>query len=560
MIILKNKEVCMRENIKMLKEWYSLAKPPFWSWLFQFFTVSVSSTIMVAQAIFSAKSLSYLVEANYKQAVINLAIVLIMEIARLIVWDLNYKNTAVLGGKSYLNIQEKIFNKIIHSKDNNFKNVSKEKLLNIFHSDVYEVASFSDAICSKFRYLVLIVLILIYVFSVNIYVAIAVVVIMIINYIILNVINKEIELSQKISRKINDEEFESFSEVIESKNILSDLDITSKVKKRYLDSTKKYIESRKEYYTKLSYLDNYFKMYYKLIIFALTIVMIFILKQDLINFAVYLVITSYLSDIVTNSSEFLSILTSLKTTYISTNRVNIILDFDETQPLEFGKLNKDEITGEIDFIKVSFDANTRLDGLNDIRNISFHVNSNENVLFYGPRNCGKRTIFYLLRRMIVPDNGNIYVDKIKLEDFSEKVHKTNINYLTTKPYFFDDSIIHNLKIVKNDKNRIEELCKLTGMHEIIMALPKQYKTNILTLSDKERYLIGLARLLLMESEILVFYEFPNYLSQKDKEFIKEIIMKFRKTKTILIFSANDDCVDIVDKVYKIEKGNLKLQK
>jgi len=74
---------------------------------------------------------------------------------------------------------------------------------------------------------------------------------------------------------------------------------------------------------------------------------------------------------------------------------------------------------------------------------------------------------------------------------------------------------------------------------------------------KEKYLIGLARLLLMDNEILIFYEFPNYLSKKDKDSIKQIIKKLSKEKTILIFSANDDCNDIVDKIYRIERGRIK---
>ncbi len=548
----------MRENIKMLKEWYRLAKPPIGPWVFQFITVIISSFSIIIQAIFAAKSTAYLVERDYKSAIFNLGIVLIIEVIRQIAWDINYKNVSTLGGSPYIRIQNEIFNKIIHSKDSNFKNISKEKLLNIFHSDVLDVSFFSDTICNKLRYLISIILILIYVFSVNIYVALAVMFIIIINYIILNKINKKIEMSQKKRRQAVDDGFESFSEVVESRSILNDLDITEKVRNRYLDSAKKYISCRRDYDVKTSYLDNYFKMYLKTLIFILSIVMIMMLKNDFITFSIYLVIVSYLTDAITNSNDFLSIITSLKTTYVATNRVNIILNFDDNYQLEFGKLNKEEIEGEIDFIKVNFDANEKVDGLNDIRNISFHINSNENVLFFGPRSCGKRTIFYLLRRLIKPDSGNIYIDKIKIGDFTEKVHKSNVNYLTTKPYFFDDTIAQNLKIVKNNQGKINEVCKIAGIYETIMSLPKGFNTNITSLPDKEKYLIGLARLLLMNSEILIFYEFPNYLSIGDKEAIKKIINSLHKKKTILIFSANEDCVDIVDKVYKIERGNLKL--
>nr|HOO68233.1 ABC transporter transmembrane domain-containing protein [Bacilli bacterium] len=279
----------MKENIEMLKEWYKLAKPPIWIWLFQFLTVSISSVAVVIQAIYTAHATSYLVAKDYDLAILNLGIVLVIEIVRLVFWHLNYRNTSNLGGKSYLQIQDKIFEKIYKCKESNFKNVSKEKLLNIFHSDVYEVAFFSDTICSKFRYLISIILILIYIINVNIYVSVAIVFIIVSNYIILNKINKKIAESQKRRKKLIDKEFESFSEVIDSKNILNSLDIKEKVKTKYLMISDKYIKSRKDYDIKTSYLDNYYKMYYKILIFILTLVMIYLLRNDLVSFAIYLV-------------------------------------------------------------------------------------------------------------------------------------------------------------------------------------------------------------------------------------------------------------------------------
>ena len=61
----------------------------------------------------------------------------------------------------------------------------------------------------------------------------------------------------------------------------------------------------------------------------------------------------------------------------------------------------------------------------------------------------------------------------------------------------------------------------------------------------------------MQSEILVLYEFPNYLSKNDEEMIKKVLKTFKGKKTIIIFSANDTCKEIADKVYIIEKGEIK---
>ena len=119
--------------------------------------------------------------------------------------------------------------------------------------------------------------------------------------------------------------------------------------------------------------------------------------------------------------------------------------------------------------------------------------------------------------------------------------------MTTKPFFYHGSILRNMKLIDSDLQHIIAVLKQTGIYDFIMKLPKQLKTEAASLPIREQYLLGLSRLLLMNSEVLILYEFPNYLSSKDKEFIK----------TVLMFSANEDIADISDQVYEVERGRLK---
>ena len=156
-----------------------------------------------------------------------------------------------------------------------------------------------------------------------------------------------------------------------------------------------------------------------------------------------------------------------------------------------------------------------------------------------------------------PDQGNIYIDKIQIDDFNKKVYKTNINYLTTKPYFYGGSVISNLELVKNSRNKIYAACKMAGVYDEIMKHKDGFKTDVSELTMKELYLLSFARMLLMESEIIVLYEFPSYLSQKDEKNVMDVLKKLKTKKTILIFSANKNCQEIVDVVYSVDKGVLK---
>lgn len=547
----------MKENFRMFKEWYKLAKPHKGYWIFQFVTVAIPSFCSLSETMYAAKVTTSLASGNYKMAIFCLSLVLFFVFLRAFTADLNYRNTMNLVGDTYKRIQGKIFDHIVSGKEKNFVHNSKEKLINIFHSDVYDVAKFSDTICSKFKYLFLVLLTVGYVFSVNILVGIAVIFIIAINYVIINKINSSISHANKLVKEAIDDEFVSFSEVVDSKYMLEDLDITNKIKANYAKSNNAFLKEKHRYVIKTSFLDNYFFMFYKSIIFLGTLVMIFMLSHDTISLTVYLVIVSYLTDSVTNSKDFLNILTELKNTYVATNRVNIILNFDEKEKLDFGTLAKDDIKGEIDFVKVSYLPKKDDIGLTEIKNVSFTIPSNQIVLFYGSRSSGKRTIFYLLRRVILPDTGNIYIDKIETQDFNEKVYKRNINYLTTKPYFYGGTVLDNLKIVNNNRKKIEEVCKMAGVYDSILEHKQGFKTNVKDLTMKELYLLSFARLLLMDSEILVLYEFPSYLAKKDEQIVMNVLQKLKSKKTILVFSANANCKEIADSVYTIERGNLK---
>lgn len=552
-------ETFMKENIRMFQEWYRLCKPNKVYWFFQFATVIVVSISLVCESMYVAKVTTSLAEGNIRMAIFCLTLSLLFVLLRQCTWILNYQNMYRLIGDIYKRLESQIFHKIIHGKEHNFEMVSREKLIHIFHTDAYETAKFSDQICSRFRYLLSTVLTLGYVFSVSVPIGLVIFLVILINYKVLNWINERISIATRDTKEAVDVEFETFSEILSSKNMIESYDLTKKMEREFVKKNEKFMKEQHRKNMATSMLDNSFFGYYKSVIYVITLILIWFLSNGNITLTIYLVVVSYLTDSITNSKDFMGILTELKNAYVTCNRVNIILNFDEKQGIEFGSARKDDIEGEIDFLNVSLNASHFDDfELNNLKEVSFHISSNQTVLFHGARSSGKRTIFYLLRRMILAEQGDIYVDKIKIQDYHEKTFRRSLNYLTTKPFFYHGSILKNLKLIDSNRSKITEALKNAGIYDYVMNLPKQLQTEANSLPKREQYLLGFARLLLMNSEILVLYEFPNYLSAQDKEFIKNVLKNFHGKKTILMFSANEDIQDIADKVFEVERGRVKL--
>lgn len=97
---------------------------------------------------------------------------------------------------------------------------------------------------------------------------------------------------------------------------------------------------------------------------------------------------------------------------------------------------------------------------------------------------------------------------------------------------------------------------MLGLEAYIESLPQKYRTNVYDLPEGKKYLIGLARTLLTTSEIIILYEFPTALSQSEKEKIKYALQKLYGKRTILIFSASEECIPLASEVIKIERGSI----
>lgn len=455
-----------------------------------------------------------------------------------------------------MNLEEKIFDKISNAKEVNFEKNSKEKLINIIHNDVYTVANFADLLASRSARLLRVVLTIVAIFLINVPVACVILLVDILNFFILNWINNRISKTNKRISEIHDTQYESFAEVMDSKGIMKDLKVTSQVKRKFLNSCNNYIKEKNRSTLDYCFLDQYYHVFYQFVIYAMTLFIVYMVSKGQVSLTLYFVIIPYLTSGIEVANDFMNILTDIKNANIATNRVSIILNFTEKELMEFGNNKTDDILGNIDFKNVSYNGDNEVTHNSRLKNVSFHIPENDTVLFLGQRNCGKRTIFNLLRREIKPTAGDIYIDGIDAWDYTESVYKTNINYLTTRPYFFHGSIMKNLEMVCRDRKKIIEVCKELEIHNYIDSLPKKYRTEISSLPDSKRYLIGLARTLLTKSEIIILYEFPISLSKIEKENIKNVLRKLHGKRTLLIFSASSECTPIASQIIKIERGEI----
>ena len=553
------------DNIKLLKAWFKFAKPSKKYMTIAYMTTMFTSIMYVIEPIFAAKVIAALTIADYKWAAIWLTFGILQVVLRNWAWHINFKNLHKLYNSMYYPIQNRIIDKILSAKDVNFKQHSKENMINIIGNDIVTITDFSNTLTCKVAELLRVIISVIIVFTYNVPIGCVLLVICIINYFILDKLNSKLASNNKDIAETRGKIFECFTDIVEGREITRDLDVAGEIKNKYYSRCEDFKNARNRHRTWTSYRDNWFFVFWSALVYAITCYLIFMLSSGSLTLTLYLIIVPYLTSILDKMNSFFNILSDLKNTNIAVMRLNTILNFTEKELIEFGNNATNDIDGEVAFNDVSFIPTADDDSsLTPIKHINFHIKSNSVTLFHGRTGSGKRMIFYILRRVIKPTSGVALIGNINIFDYQKGVYKENVAYVTSKSYFFDDTIINNLNMVEKNIDKIINVCKSLSIHDDIMALPQGYDTpinkHIDKISPEFQFLLGLARALLTDSEIVMIYETPTGLTSNEKNHIKQTLSKLKDTRTFLIFSASRDMESIADATYEIDDGVCKLKK
>ncbi len=539
--------------------WYALCKPNK-KYFALHLTLSLATSILfVLEPVFAAQVLTFLVKGIYDKAMLWLAISFGTLAVRNLLWHWNYWNWSRLVGYSYKNINARLYNKVVSSQDKNFKETSKEKILNTIGTDVYTVCNFSDLFSTKISKLFRVIITLIIVLIESWVAALIIVAVSIINYYLYRVIDSKLALANNDIRRANDVMFENMTDITDGREAVVDLGIKNEIREKYLKSCDQYMKAQHRSCMQLSNKNNIVYIIWNAIICLATIYLVYLVSGKQINYTIYLIITSYLTSSIEKVNEFYGVFEKLRNAEIATARINTILEFKNKDLIEYGNNMTNKIRGSISFNHVSLkERDVDNDNIGEISDISFYINDGESVLIHGPTKSGKRQIFRLLKRAVKPDSGTITVDGIDLFEFYDNIERKNIMFCGSKPYFFEGSILENMQYVEQSKKKIENMMKKCELHEFIKNLPDGYNTNINKNNNKipyyERFMMGFARAMLTKSEIIMIYEFPTQLPANLREEAIATIAKFKGEKTIIIFSALEESGKYCDKIIKISKG------
>ncbi len=276
------------------------------------------------------------------------------------------------------------------------------------------------------------------------------------------------------------------------------------------------------------------------------------------NMMAFMTLAGYFMDPV---GRLVSLQLSIQEANISMKRISEILDYEREQADEQEQCYQDidKVDGDIQLKNITFRYGNRKPVLN---NINFTIPKGKKVALVGASGSGKSTIAKLLLKYYEPENGEITIDGVDINEISNDSLRRAISYVPQNIELFSKSIYDNIRVSKMNAglDEVREAAKAADAHDFIKRLPMQYYTFLEEagngLSGGEKQRIALARAFLKKNNFYILDESTSNLDFATENIIFDMIYNKFKNKSMLIIAHRLATVKNCDEIIVMQNGEI----
>ncbi len=198
-----------------------------------------------------------------------------------------------------------------------------------------------------------------------------------------------------------------------------------------------------------------------------------------------------------------------------------------------------------------------------LNHINLAIEPGRTTALVGGSGSGKTTATKVLVRFIQLDQGTLLINGVDVRNIAIKVLRRLIGVVSQDVEIFDMSIADNIAYGKPEATRAQIIAaaKLANIHDKIMTFAGGYDALVghdgQQLSGGERQRIAIARVLLVDPEVIVFDEATAFVDAESDLAIHEAVeLLAKRRKTIVKIAHRLGTVRNADKIYFLEHGSV----
>jgi PrtD family type I secretion system ABC transporter len=215
-------------------------------------------------------------------------------------------------------------------------------------------------------------------------------------------------------------------------------------------------------------------------------------------------------------------------------------------------------TGELQVQKVSFAPPGSRKAI--VNGVSFALQPGESCGVIGPSASGKSSLMRLLVGAWPTATGVVRLDGADIYAWPRKELSRYIGYLPQDVELFGGTVKDNIaRLTEGDPEEVVNAAKLANAHEMILALPKGYDTDLgengAKLSGGQRQRVGIARALYGDPKLIVLDEPNSNLDTAGEEALIATLGELKKRRvTVVVVAHRPSMLANVDKMLVLRDG------